>query len=282
MTPKEEEVFFQVHTGLPREGPGSRQSTHKAFSCIKGLPKNPRILDIGCGPGAQAIQLAEFSGGEIYALDNHPPFIERLKTTMEQKMLESRVFPLLGDMRQLSFEPEFFDLIWAEGSIYIIGVEKGLTRWRPFLGNQGFVVFTEVSWLRNDPPQELKDFWKEAYPAIGSRQQNENIVQRAGYTLLHHFILPESERKSSSTGATPPITDTSSTSHGRLMHEPASISMERTLCAAPSSLRIVGNSQKKQIRKELRNTIACTSTTRRSLCFVENRAGDAHERMQAP
>jgi ubiquinone/menaquinone biosynthesis C-methylase UbiE len=65
VTPREEEVFFQIHTGLDREGPGSRQSTGKAFSCIRGLPPNPGILDIGCGPGTQTVQLAELSGGEI-------------------------------------------------------------------------------------------------------------------------------------------------------------------------------------------------------------------------
>jgi cyclopropane fatty-acyl-phospholipid synthase-like methyltransferase len=193
MTPKEEEVFFQIHSELAREGPGSRQSTRKAFSCIRDLPPNPRILDIGCGPGAQSVQLAELSGGEIYAVDNHLPFIEQLKRTVEQKTLERRVFPLLCDMRQLTFEPEFFDLIWAEGSIFIIGVEKGLAQWRPFLRSKGFFAFTEVSWLKDDPPQELRDFWKEVYPAIGSRLHIERIIRRSGYTPLHHFVLPESD-----------------------------------------------------------------------------------------
>jgi ubiquinone/menaquinone biosynthesis C-methylase UbiE len=133
MTPVQEEVFFEIHTGLLREGPGSRQSTQRAFYSIQGLPPNPTILDIGCGPGADTLQLAELSAGKIYAIDNHRPFIERLEEAAKRRKLKNRVFPLLADMHQLSFKPESFDLLWAEGSIYIIGVEKGLVQWRQLL-----------------------------------------------------------------------------------------------------------------------------------------------------
>jgi ubiquinone/menaquinone biosynthesis C-methylase UbiE len=193
MTPREEEVFFQIHTGLEREGPGSRRTTRRAFLSIRGLPSNPRILDIGCGPGAQTVHLAELSGGEIHAVDNHSPFIDELKRAVEQRGLECRVFPLLCDMHRLTFEPDSFDLIWAEGSIFIIGVEKGLKEWRPFLKRGGFVAFTEVAWLRDDPPRELRDFWEAVYPAIGSRRHDEDVIRNAGYTPLHNFVLPESD-----------------------------------------------------------------------------------------
>jgi ubiquinone/menaquinone biosynthesis C-methylase UbiE len=42
------------------------------------LPKNPSILDVGCGPGMQTIQLAKLTRGEVYALDFHQPFLEHL------------------------------------------------------------------------------------------------------------------------------------------------------------------------------------------------------------
>ena len=45
------EVFWEIHRGLPREGPGDNASTRRAFLMLKELPKNPRILDIGCGTG---------------------------------------------------------------------------------------------------------------------------------------------------------------------------------------------------------------------------------------
>jgi len=193
MMSKEERIFFEIHSGLPREGPGSRESTRKAYSSIRGLPENPRILDVGCGPGAQTLELALRSGGEIHAVDNHPPFVRRVQERVAREGLRDRVFPRNADMNDLPFEDDSFDLIWAEGSIYIMGVENGLTRWRRLLRRPGFLAFSEVSWLSSDPPSELADFWREAYPAIGSREENERIINRAGFELLHSFVLPESD-----------------------------------------------------------------------------------------
>ena len=72
------EIFFEVHSNLPRAGPGSNESTNRAFKSLKNLPAKPRILDIGCGPGMQTIELAKLSGGQIEALDNHQPFLDQL------------------------------------------------------------------------------------------------------------------------------------------------------------------------------------------------------------
>jgi len=155
MTPKQEAVFFKVHAGLPREGPGDAQSTRRAFACLRDLPDRPRVLDLGCGPGAQTLELAESCAGEIIAVDNHAPFIEGLRRRVLENGLADRVHPLAADMKSLPFEPDSFDLIWAEGSIYLIGFSRGLAEWRPLLAGRGHVAVTEVSWLKDDVPAEL-------------------------------------------------------------------------------------------------------------------------------
>ena len=68
------DFFFEIHKDLPREGPGDTESTRKAFRKLAGLPEKPQILDIGCGPGAQTMDLALFSEGIIYAVDTPQPF----------------------------------------------------------------------------------------------------------------------------------------------------------------------------------------------------------------
>ena len=95
MAEKLPEFFWKIHSGIPREGPGDNESTKKAYMMLKDLPENPRILDIGCGPGMQTIELAKLSGGQIVALDFYPPFLEQLKETVKQ---ESRSYVFEEDV----------------------------------------------------------------------------------------------------------------------------------------------------------------------------------------
>ena len=112
MSEKMPEIFWELHSGLPREGPGDNESTKKAYLMLKELPKNPRILDIGCGPGMQTIELAKLSNGRIDALDNHQPFLEDLKRKAEKEGLSERINSVKGDMPALNYENNSFDLIW--------------------------------------------------------------------------------------------------------------------------------------------------------------------------
>jgi len=59
MSEKMTKIFWEVHNALPRECSGDNESTRKTYLMLEGLPENPRILDIGCGPGMQTIELAK-------------------------------------------------------------------------------------------------------------------------------------------------------------------------------------------------------------------------------
>ena len=52
------ELFADVHSDLPRQGPGNRASTERALAMAGALPADVRILDIACGPGMQTLDLA--------------------------------------------------------------------------------------------------------------------------------------------------------------------------------------------------------------------------------
>lgn len=191
MTLKQEKIFFEIHRDNPREGPGSFEPTRKAYSALRGLPDKPRMLDIGCGPGKQTLDLARISSAEIYAIDNHEIYINRLKQIVREKNLGNRIFPIVADMESLDFEEGYFDVIWAEGSIYIIGFERGLELWKSLLKPRGYLVATEVSWLKDNPPAEVRQFWEKGYPAMKTIEGNLEIIRRAGYGLIEHFTLPE-------------------------------------------------------------------------------------------
>ncbi|WGM89063.1 MAG: class I SAM-dependent methyltransferase [Candidatus Bathyarchaeum tardum] len=191
MTGELPQVFWEIHSNLPREGPGDNESTKKAFQMLQDLPKNPHIIDIACGPGMQTIQLAKLSEGKIVALDFYQPFLEQLKANAKKEGLDDKIDTINGDMLNLNFENESFDLVWSEGAIYIIGFEKGLREWKHLLSPKGYVVVSEMSWFQPDLPEEIVEFMDMLYPAIKTVEDNLEVAKRIGYDIVNSFVLPQ-------------------------------------------------------------------------------------------
>lgn len=186
------DIFFEIHKNLPRESPGNNEATRKAYSFLKNSPPKPHILDIGCGPGMQTIELAKLSEGKIFALDNHPPFLKDLMRRAKMEGMLNRIEIINCSMFNMNFEENSFDIIWSEGAIYIYGFKQGLKDWRFFLKDNGYFVVSEISWIKENPPQELKEFWNKAYPNMKTIKENLQVTRNLGYRMNEHFILLDS------------------------------------------------------------------------------------------
>jgi ubiquinone/menaquinone biosynthesis C-methylase UbiE len=186
------EFFYELFSEIPRQGPGSNEYTRKAYMSLPHLVPQPDILDVGCGSGMQTLELARISEGQITALDNYRPFLDELRKRAKSEGFNGGINIVNGSMFELPFTKNSFDLIWSEGAIFIIGFEKGLREWKLFLKQGGYLVVSELSWIRSDAPDELRTYWEGEYPAIRNIPENREIVRRAGYDEVGHFILPES------------------------------------------------------------------------------------------
>lgn len=103
-------IFFEIHKDLPREGPGRNQYTQKAYRFLPKMDK-PNILDIGCGPGQQTIELAKLSNGTITAIDTHQPYLDVLNKKIRYQDLGTRITTLNQSMFSMDFMDESFDII---------------------------------------------------------------------------------------------------------------------------------------------------------------------------
>ena len=185
-------LFYELFSGLPRQGPGSAASTRRALGLVPGVGPRNRVLDVGCGTGAQTLALAESSPARIVAVDNHAPFIDALNGKAQELGITDRLEARVADMHRLDFADGSFDLIWSEGAIYIMGVEAGLRDWRRLLRPNGHVVLTEVSWRKPEPPAACAAFWNREYPAIRDTAALLEAVGACGYETVGHFPLPAS------------------------------------------------------------------------------------------
>lgn len=162
-----EDLLIELNAELYRKN--FNKYTKKAFQMLPKMDK-PKILDIGCGSGIPTIELARLSNGEIIGIDIDQSLLNELDKKIEEMGFSKRITTINCSLFDINFPDESFDIIWAEGSIAIIGFEKGLKEWKRLLKSKGFLVL-------HDDNKSISNKLK--------------LISRSGYKLINHFLLPE-------------------------------------------------------------------------------------------
>jgi ubiquinone/menaquinone biosynthesis C-methylase UbiE len=187
----DESFIFTLFEGLDRQGPGSDACTRRMFD-ILSPPDHAQILDIGCGAGSQTLALARHCRRcRITAVDIHQPYLDALMTRADQERLGDRITALRSSMDGLPFAPESFDVVWTEGSVFVIGFQKGLAYWKQFLREGGSLALTELVWFNDHPPEEVSAFLQEAYPPMTTVPECRRMIREEGYDIVGSFRLPD-------------------------------------------------------------------------------------------
>ena len=160
-----EEIEFEAYKDILRAG--FNKYTRKAYHILPALDK-PFILDIGCGSGVPAMELAGLSSGQILGLDVNQSVLDRFTRRMEDAGLSDRVKAVRRSMFDMDFADESFDIIWAEGSIAAIGFVRGLREWQRFLRPGGFLTVHDEE---------------------GNFAEKLVQITDCGYELIEYFIL---------------------------------------------------------------------------------------------
>lgn len=187
------DVFWSVHDGLPRQAPGSVGTLRLLLALAGPLPERPRIVDVGCGTGAAAIPLAGITGGTVTAVDTHAPFLARLRAAAADAGVADRVTAVEAPMQELPLPDGCADLVWADGSAYLMGVDAALAAWRRLLSPGGRIVLTDCTWTTPDPAPGARAFWDPGHPAMRTTGASVTAFEAAGWTVVATHLLPESD-----------------------------------------------------------------------------------------
>ena len=168
--------FFTLHRNLDREGPGEPADVIWVAETLD-LPKDARICDVACGPGADVPTFLEVvPDGHVTAIDAQKNFIDELHMRVGP---DPRVTAYVGHMAKLKGP---FDLIWCAGAVYFMGIYKALTAWRPALAKGGAVAFSEPCFFTEAPSEGAVSFWDghETLTEAGIASK----VRNAGFELV--------------------------------------------------------------------------------------------------
>jgi trans-aconitate methyltransferase len=176
--------------GMEKLGPGGNDYTLRV---LRLLPKQPFrvIVDAGCGAGRQTMVLAKELGTLVHAVDSHEPFLNDLTRRTKEAGIEHLIQAHCMDMKDIPSIFQHIDLLWSEGAAYNIGFSNALTTWASAINPDGFAVVSELSWLREQIPDAVREFFLSGYPDMQSIQQDIAVAENAGYKVLTTYTIPK-------------------------------------------------------------------------------------------
>jgi len=176
--------------GMEKLGPGGNAHT---LHVLRLLPKQQFhvVVDAGCGAGRQTMVLAKELGALVHAVDSHEPFLNDLTRRAKEARIEHLVQTHCMDMKDIPGVFQHIDLLWSEGAAYNIGFSNALTTWASAINPYGFAVVSELSWLRAQVPDAVREFFLSGYPDMHAVHHNMAVAENAGYKVLNTYALPK-------------------------------------------------------------------------------------------
>lgn len=158
-----------------------------------------KVLDVGCGVGGPARQIAKFTGCHITGLNNNDYQIQRAAAYAKKEGLCHKLSFVKGDFMQMDFPENSFDAIYAiEATVHapeLSGVYSEIFR---VLKPGG--IFGVYEWLMTDEYDNDNLRHREIRLGIELGDGISNMVKIsdgleamkvAGFELLHHEDLAE-------------------------------------------------------------------------------------------
>jgi len=176
--------------GMEKLGPGGNVHTRHVLGLLPQQQFHV-IVDAGCGTGRQTMALAKELDTLVHAVDAYEPFLNDLTRRAKAAGIEHLVRTHCMDMRHIPGVLQHIDLLWSEGAAYNIGFSDALLTWASAINPGGFAVVSELSWLREQVPSAVREFFSSGYPGMQSVHHNIAVAEHAGYTVLNTYTLPK-------------------------------------------------------------------------------------------
>jgi SAM-dependent methyltransferase len=174
--------IYRLFQALDRCGPGDADSLTRACA---GLSPEARVLDAGCGRGADLpALLALVPRGQVTAIDLSAEFIAHIRARHPGVRAE------VADM--LDPPPGPYDLIWSGGAIYGPGISAALRAWAGHLAPGGQAVFTDLVLRTDHAAPEVAAFFAEDGVTLRGLAGLRAEVAVAGWRITDGFWLPDS------------------------------------------------------------------------------------------
>jgi len=145
--------------------PGGRKSTEELLG-LAALAPGQRVLDIGCGVGTTAIEMAKRGHVDVTAADISPDMRDRAIANVETAGVRERVFVEAADICALPYADGYFDRVVAEAVTMFVDRDVAINELVRVCRPGGLVLATEFQWRRPPTPEARHAFLGEVCPGM--------------------------------------------------------------------------------------------------------------------
>lgn len=137
--------------------PGGRAST-KALLERAAITEASRVLDVGCGVGTTAVEIAERHRAAVTAVDIAPLMLERATANVSAAGVGDRVTVEEADILALPYPDDSFDVVIAEAVTMFVDRDRAASELSRVCRPGGRVLATEFLW-REPPSTEARELF---------------------------------------------------------------------------------------------------------------------------
>jgi SAM-dependent methyltransferase len=163
--------------------PGGRASTRSLLARAE-IADTSRVLDVGCGVATTAIEIARRYHAQVTAVDIAPLMLERAWANVAAAGADQRVTVQHGDIIDLSFPDDHFDVVIAEAVTMFVDRRRAAAELARVARPGGQVLATEFCW-QQPPSEEAREvFLGQVCPGMQFDTADDwvDIYQSAGLT----------------------------------------------------------------------------------------------------
>jgi len=159
----------------------------RAIPQLLELTSASSVLEIGCGSGRYALQIAESVGCRVIGLDISAPGIENATQLARARNMDSQVcFQQANVSRQLPFAEHSYDAVFANDVLcHIPGRLSVLSEILGVLKPGGRMLFSDALVIGGIVShEEIATRSSIGYYLFSPSGENERLIERAGFRLL--------------------------------------------------------------------------------------------------
>lgn len=161
--------------------PGGRNSTESLLAHA-GITETSRVLDVGCGVAATAIEVARRYGARVTAVDISPAMLDRADANIRRGGVAGQVVASHGDILDLGFTDDSYDVVIAEAVTMFVDRRRAASELARVTQPGGRVLATEFVWRRPPSDEAREMFLGQVCPGLefDSAEDWVNVYESAG------------------------------------------------------------------------------------------------------